>query len=108
LAPRPERALTEAAAETFDAGDPDTLQLAAVAIEDGQTGVGENRTDLVRLARLDVVIAEYSRGRHTQRRQFTGKHPRLVAQAVVGEVACKDEDVRGVADAREYRLKGAL
>ena len=69
LAPRPERALAEAAAESLDARDPDAAHLARVPVEHGQAAVGENLTHLVGFTRLDIVVAQHGSGGNPQRRR---------------------------------------
>jgi len=89
LAPRAERALAEAAAETFHAGDADAAQLARVAVEHRKAGVGENPTHLIGLPRLDVVVAEHGRGRNPQCSDFLREDARLNAaerDAAVGDL----------------------
>ena len=70
LAPRAERALAEAAAESLDAGDADAVQLARVAVEHVEAGLGENLPHLVGLSRFEIVIAEHGGHRNPERRQL--------------------------------------
>src|SRR6266480_2082445 len=50
-----ERLLPEPAAEALHAGDADAAQLARIAVEDDNSGVGEDLADLIGLARFEIV-----------------------------------------------------
>jgi hypothetical protein len=54
------------------------------------------------------VIAEDGNSRHAQRRQLTGEHPRLLRQAVIGEVPGEQHYLGGFGHLSEQRLKGPL
>ena len=108
FAPRTERALPEAAAESLDPGDADAVSLVRVAVEHDDAGVGENLTHLVALARFEIVVAENGDDRHVDRRQLARQHTRFIGQSVVGQVAGNQQDVGRFGNLREERLKGAL
>src|SRR5687768_13713357 len=63
LAPWPERAAAESAGEALHAGDADAENLVALAVEDLHADVPEDATDLILLARFEVVIPEDPDGR---------------------------------------------
>ena len=108
LAPRREGVAPEPAAETLGAGDADAGELAGIAVEDDHPGVAQDLRDLSRLARFEIVVAEHRGGGDAERGQLLGQHRRFLGQPVIGEVAAEQCDVRGLADAREQRLKGPL
>ena len=58
FAPRAERAAAEAAGESLDAGEADAEDLRAVAVERDDARVEEDLSQLVLLARFEVVVAE--------------------------------------------------
>jgi hypothetical protein len=108
LSPGTEGAFAESPAETLDAGDADAQQLAGIAVQHMESGLDENLRHFVRLPRLDVVIAKHGRHWNPQRRQFLRQHARFFGQTVVGQVACQQQQVGRLGNAREQRLKGAL
>ena len=66
FSPRSERPSTEAAAESFCAGEADTVNLVGIAIEHRHAGIGHEFRDFVLLAGLIVMIAQHGDGRNTQ------------------------------------------
>ncbi len=108
FAPRTERSLPEPAAEALHTGDADAAQLARIAVEDDNSGVGEDLADLIGLARFEIVIPQHRGHWHPQRGHFPGEHARLIGQAIVGQVARDQQDVGRLRNPRKERLKSAL
>ena len=109
LAPGPERAAAEAAAEPFDAREPDAVDLGGFAVEDRHAGIGQNLADLVLVAAFIVVVAEHGDdGNVDRRRQLAGEDARLFRKSVVGKIPAQDQDVGRLADLREELMKDAL
>lgn len=108
FAPRPKRALAEAAAESLDACDANPVRLVRIAIKHDEPGVGHDLPHLVTLARFDVVVTENSDRRHTDRRQLARQHTRFVRESIIGQVAGNEQDVRGFGDFCKERLKRSL
>src|SRR4051812_30997389 len=77
LAPRAKRTLAEPAAESLRAGDPNSLQLAGIAVEHDDAGVGQDLAHLRLFSRLDVVVAEHRGNGNSQGGQLAGKNPRF-------------------------------
>ena len=108
LAPRPERAAAESAAEAANAGEADAAKLPRVAVEHVDADVGEDPRDLAFLSGLEVVIPEHGDDGDFRRREILREDARLFGQAVVGEIAAQHQHVGRLGDLAEQRLKASL
>jgi len=94
LAPRAERAATEPSTEAFHASESNALQLAGIAIEHRDSGVGENLAYFILLPCFEIVVSEYCNARHAQRRTNVAReHARFLGQTVVCEIAAQHQQV---------------
>ena len=111
LAPCAERALPEAAAETFDPGDPDAARFEGVAVQHLRPGLRENLADLGGFVRLEIVIAEHGHDRDMHLRQFVGEDSGFLREAGVREISSQQEQVgrfRGLGEERMEGTSGSL
>src|SRR5690606_21007655 len=95
----------EAAAEALAAHD---AEPGAVALDHDRfvhqhrdPGVAQHRGDLPLHIGVVVVVAEHGDDRDGQAAELVRHDPALLEGAVPGEVACEEEDVRALLDARE-------
>ena len=106
LAPRRERARSEAAREALHAREADARHFLRVAVEQDHPDVDENLLHLVRITRFEVVVAEHGHHRDPHRLLERGRDDaRLFRQPVVGDVAAENEHVRRGRRRREHRLQ---
>jgi hypothetical protein len=97
--------LAEAAAESLDAGDADSLHLGRVAVEDDNARVGEDLADFYLLVGLHIMVSKHSHGWNPERRQLAREHACLVRQTIVGQIAGEQHHVSRLGNLREQRLK---
>jgi hypothetical protein len=107
LAPRAKRALPEAAAEAFDAGDPDAARFERVAVQHLRSRLRQNLAHLRGSVRLEVVIAEHGHDGDAHLRQFVGENSGFLRKAGVREVAGDQQQIGRFRGLREERVKGA-
>ena len=100
--------LTEAPCESFDPGDADATHLARIAIEERDTGAGDDVTDLILLIGFEVVVPEHSDNRDPHRRQCTRQHVGLIRAAVISQVARQEHQIGGLGDLCERGLDRRL
>ena len=94
LAPGFERTRPEPAAEAFDARDADAEQFARVAVEHGDTGLGQDLADLRGFPRLEVVISQHGHYRDAHGAQLAHEHLRFFGQSVIGEITRDEQQIR--------------
>ena len=76
-------------------GEPDPPHLDGVAVEHNDPGVDQDSTDLVFMARLEVMIAQHGDDRQFRgNRQFLHEQVRLIRQTVIGQIAAEHEHIR--------------
>src|SRR6185295_4900089 len=94
LSPGAEGAPSEAAAESFDAGEPDALYLGGVAVQHPDAAIAEHLLDLLLPAALEVVVAEHGDDRDVHRRVDLARELlRLLDLAVIRQVAAEQQHV---------------
>jgi hypothetical protein len=103
--PWTERSPAKAAGESLDPGEPDAEDLGAVAIENGDTCIGENRSHLLLLRRLEIVIAQNGDDGDLEDGEFANESARFFCETEVGQVAADDEHVGALVDLCEQRLQ---
>jgi len=92
--PRVREHVAEAAAEPLDPGEADAFHLAGIAVQDADPALLKHGLDLLRLARLEVVIAEDTDDRHAHRGvDLAGEALGLFGQAMIREVAAQQQHV---------------
>ena len=92
--PRSEGTTPEPAGEPLHAGEADAVDFRRVAIERDDAGVEQDLAQFVLLVRFEVVVSENGDCRNLQRLKLARQRARFIGQAVIGEIAWQDEDVR--------------
>src|SRR4051812_27939400 len=98
LAPGAERPGPEPTAKPFDAGKPDPLDLAGVAVQHLDAAGAQDLLDLVLLTGLKIVVAEHTDNWHAHAGQLPGQDLSLLNGAIVTQVAAEQQHVGLLSD----------
>src|SRR4051794_24605515 len=93
LAERRQLAASEPAEEALDPGKAHSLDFGRLLIENGHSGLMEDRADFFRLTAFVVMIAEHPEHRDGARTDVVGENLGFSSLAEVGEVAAQYENV---------------
>ena len=94
FAPGVEHAAPEAAGKPAYAGEADSFDFGALAIEHGDSGLFEHLADEIRLTGFEIMITEHGKNRHVHgRAKIDNQLFGFFGQAIVGQIAAEQEDI---------------